>query len=453
MTELEQRIEAFTAFSGTLGQSGGQRAVGIRGPRRHRAAQLPCVVLSVAHLRSGSARQRVGRAAAARAAALCASGARHVVVQPRTADRASDVDPRVDGRRPGPCRVSLRGGGSVPQAGPRARPVRGTPALARVAPDRGAQGRLRSPLDGRREVPGRHPQHRRERGGELRPVSPRAGHEPGRGRSAGGVCRALRRVRRQPQHLRVDLQRRAAPRLVPGARARLRDDARRGALRQRHSARRGDDAHRRDPGRRGAVPQVPPPAAPGAGPRHLHARGRLRAARGPRRALQVRRRAGLDRAIDRAARPRVPGPRARGVRAPLDRRVREQGQTQRRVFGAGVRRAPVHAARTTTTRSTRCSRWRTRWATRCTRCWRTPRSRSCTRATRSSWPRCRPPSTRSCCSSSCSSGPRRPKNARCCCSMPSTASSARSTTRCSSPTTSSRRTAWWNTTSRSRPTA
>jgi oligoendopeptidase F len=45
---------------------------------------------------------------------------------------------------------------------------------------------------------------------------------------------------------------------------------------------------------------------------------------------------------------------------------------------------------TTTRRSMRCSRWRTRWATRCTRCCRIRRSRSCTPATRFLLRRCRP---------------------------------------------------------------
>ena len=34
----------------------------------------------------------------------------------------------------------------------------------------------------------------------------------------------------------------------------------------------------------------------------------------------------------------------RGIRGPLDRRLRESGQAKRRVFGSGVRRASVHAA-------------------------------------------------------------------------------------------------------------
>ena len=61
-------------------------------------------------------------------------------------------------------------------------------------------------------------------------------------RSPGGPARglrsALRHLRREPQHLRHALQRRDAARLVRGAGARLRDHARRGALRQRHPAQR-----------------------------------------------------------------------------------------------------------------------------------------------------------------------------------------------------------------------
>ncbi|MEZ5419648.1 MAG: M3 family metallopeptidase [Vicinamibacterales bacterium] len=53
----------------------------------------------------------------------------------------------------------------------------------------------------------------------------------------------------------------------------------------------------------------------------------------------------------------------------------------------------------------------------------------------SSWPKCRRRSTKSCCSSSCSSGPPRGRTDRCCSSTPSTASSGRSTTRSCSPTT------------------
>ena len=61
---------------------------------------------------------------------------------------------------------------------------------------------------------------------------------------------------------------------------------------------------------------------------------------------------------------------------------------------SGAYSAPVYGVHptccsTTTTRWTRCSRWRTRWATRCTRCCRTRTSRSCMPDTRSSSPKCR----------------------------------------------------------------
>ncbi len=52
----------------------------------------------------------------------------------------------------------------------------------------------------------------------------------------------------------------------------------------------------------------------------------------------------VDRRVGGAARQRLPGAGAGGVRRPLDRRLRERRQAQRRVFGAGLRLAPVHAA-------------------------------------------------------------------------------------------------------------
>ena len=60
---------------------------------------------------------------------------------------------------------------------------------------------------------------------------------------------------------------------------------------------------------------------------------------------------------------------------------------------SGAYSAPVYGSTrtccsTTPTRWTTCSRWRTRWGTRCTPSCRTRRSRSSTRTTRSSSPRC-----------------------------------------------------------------
>ena len=45
-----------------------------------------------------------------------------------------------------------------------------------------------------------------------------------------------------------------------------------------------------------------------------------------------------------AARPRLPAADARGARRAVDRRLREPGQAERRLLGAGLRRAAVHAA-------------------------------------------------------------------------------------------------------------
>ncbi len=161
MTDLEQRIGAFKAFSGTLGAERRAAAGGVRGPRRHRAAQLPGVVLSLARLRPGPARQRLGRAAAARAAPVRASRTRHLVVQPRTARRAAGHNPHVARDRSGLGRLPLRHRRPVPEAGARAQSRRGTAALAVRAAHRRAEGCLRGALDGRCQVSRRHPQHRR----------------------------------------------------------------------------------------------------------------------------------------------------------------------------------------------------------------------------------------------------------------------------------------------------
>ena len=104
---------------------------------------------------------------------------------------------------------------------------------------------------------------------------------------------------------------------------------------------------------------------------------------------QYDQRARLDRGVGRAARSGVPGADAR-------RASPAAGSTSTRTTAsarARTRRRSTARTRTccstTPTRSTTCSRWRTRWGTRCTPSCRTRRSRSCTRATRSSSPKCR----------------------------------------------------------------
>ena len=96
-------------------------------------------------------------------------------------------------------------------------------------------------------------------------------------------------------------------------------------------------------GRR-AAQALSPPAAPRAGCRHLPPVRLLAAAGAARRAVRVRRGRGLDRGFGGAARRRLSAAGPPCVRGELDRRLRERGQAERRVFRAGVRRASVHAA-------------------------------------------------------------------------------------------------------------
>src|SRR5581483_4828271 len=76
-----------------------------------------------------------------------------------------------------------------------------------------------------------------------------------------------------------------------------------------------------------------------------------------------------------------------------------------------------------------CSRWRTRWAIRCTRCCRTPISRSSTPRTRSSSPRCRRRSAKRCSWTTCWRAPRTIANGSSCSSTQSITSPERSTPR------------------------
>jgi oligoendopeptidase F len=70
---------------------------------------------------------------------------------------------------------------------------------------------------------------------------------------------------------------------------------------------------------------------------------RVRPAHRPRRALSLRRGAVVDCRGDGAARRATTRPVSARPSRPLDRRLREPGQAQRGVLGAGVRGAPVHA--------------------------------------------------------------------------------------------------------------
>ena len=101
--------------------------------------------------------------------------------------------------------------------------------------------------------------------------------------------------------------------------------------------------HRHQGGRRPA-PALSPAAAPRARRRDLSAVRFLAAAGAARRAVSVRRGGGLDRGFGVAARRRLSAAGPPCVPGELDRRLRKRRQAERRVFGAGVRRASVHAA-------------------------------------------------------------------------------------------------------------
>ena len=106
---------------------------------------------------------------------------------------------------------------------------------------------------------------------------------------------------------------------------------------------RGRKPDPRNEERRRAVPPLPPAAQARAAVAGLLRLRCVRAARRLRREVPLRGRARLDRRSRRAARRGVSGARAAGLRRALDRRLREPGQAQRRVFGAGLRRQSVHA--------------------------------------------------------------------------------------------------------------
>ena len=179
-------------------------------------------------------------------------------------------------------------------------------------------------------------------------------------------------------------------RLVRGARARLQDHARCGAVRQRHPDQRRREPDSRDQGRRRAVPPLSP-AAQARARRWPTTTCSTRSCRWSTTTSSIAYDEVLDWIVEAVA-PLGADYQAR-VRAAfagaLDRRLREPGQAQRRVFGAGVRRQSVHADELQ-----RHARRGVHAGARARpldahACCRTRRSRSSMRATRSSSPRCR----------------------------------------------------------------
>ena len=122
-------------------------------------------------------------------------------------------------------------------------------------------------------------------------------------------------------------------------------------------------------GRRAAAPLPPPPEA-GARPRPLPRVRRLDPAGGVRPHVRLPRTCSSGSSdVGRAARPRLPAadaarPSAGGGSTSTRTRASAAAPTRRRSTAC-----TRTCCSTTTTRSTPCSRWRTRWATRCTRCW------------------------------------------------------------------------------------
>ena len=181
---------------------------------------------------------------------------------------------------------------------------------------------------------------RRRSHADLRAVPRDPRDQPQSGRPRGGVHRVSQAVRGQRQHLRVALQRRAAARLVSRAGARLRIDARCGAARQQHPDRRGRESDRRR--RRPASSRcgdITGCARRVLGLDTYHTYDTTIPLVDVDREVSVRRRARMAAGVGRAARRRLPAAAARGPRRRVDRRVREPGQAQRRLLGAGVRRA------------------------------------------------------------------------------------------------------------------
>ena len=235
--------------------------------------------------------------------------------------------------------LPLRHREPVPRAGARARRARAS-GCCRIAgrfnsvPVR----QLRGADDGGHEVPDDHAGERRARHADLRAVPGAARDQPQPGRSRRGLSRVPPDVRRQPEHLCGALQRRAAARLVPRPCARLRHDARGRAARQQHPDVGRREPDRGDEGGRRAAAALPPAAAARAGARDatlfdvfvplVRARAATRTTRSGDWIVDSVAPLGGD--YQAAVRD--------GVRGPLDRRVRERGQAQRRLLGAGVRR-------------------------------------------------------------------------------------------------------------------
>ena len=389
--DLEAAIDQLPALQGTLG----------RGPERLLAAlrasdalgQLAYKVYYYSALmhdedqRSNEVNARKQQVQVAPRAL----GPGDVVVQPRTAADPGRDRARVDGRPRRPRRVPLRARRPLPAAGARARRGRRAAAVAGQPLREHAARGLRGAVDGRHQVADDHAEQRRSGPGHLRAVPGDARHQPRAGRSRVGVPRAARDLRAERQHLRRALQRRPA--------ARSRSARRRGTIKPRstralfgnnipHVGRR--EPHRDDAGARRADAAVRALPQARARARDLPRLRRVDPDRRRRPAVCLRRGPRVDRRVGGAAGRGLPAARPRRVRRAVDRRVREPGQAQRRVLGARLRRPPVHAAQLERDAGRGVHARARDGPLDAHAATRTSPSRSCTRATPSSWPRCRP---------------------------------------------------------------
>jgi len=277
-------------------------AEGVPALRGARPAGVPRLVLPLAAVRRRSARQHDQRAPPAGADPVRALEAGGVVVQPRAAAGADRDGAAVDGSERRSARLSLRDREPLSPAGARARRSRRAAHVAGQPAGLVAERRVLGAVDGRRQVSEGHALERRRGHRLLRPVPRDPRHAPRAGGPREGVHGPARHLQVVAQHLCHALQRRLPARLVPGARARLQDDARSGAPWRQHSDLRRRKPHRDDARRRGSAAALSP-AAPPRARRPVVPRLRLRdSADHGRQEIRLRRSARLDRRRRRAAR-------------------------------------------------------------------------------------------------------------------------------------------------------
>ncbi len=234
-TELDRGIEAYKKYEGTLAQGGDQLLKALTD--RDALAQLSYKVWYYPSLQyDEDQRNNTINARRQRVQLLIAKWQQATSwFQPELLKLPLATVRQWMDATPAPGRLSLRDRRSVPSAGARAERAGRETAVADRAARQRAEGFVRRAVDCGCALSDDHAVDRRNDAGQLRAVSKAARDLPIAGRSPPGLRSALRHLHREPEHLRGDLQRRDARRLVRGARARLPDHARRRALRQRDS--------------------------------------------------------------------------------------------------------------------------------------------------------------------------------------------------------------------------